>query len=142
MDFNTILTDSTCGEACWEAREDVCRCSCRGANHGIYESGERPDRTSKIGGVMYKLIDIGGYIPILEKAREVNQTTVKNTAKVNEDLTYTYYYRETDKRAPMRVKKASRSQIERWSELESHKLNPVEAWDWQNEPYLLWERMS
>ncbi len=26
---------TACGFACWEAREDVCRCSCGGRNHGI-----------------------------------------------------------------------------------------------------------
>jgi hypothetical protein len=26
---------SACGPDCWEARENVCRCSCGGARHGI-----------------------------------------------------------------------------------------------------------
>lgn len=52
-----ILTGATCGDACWHAREEVCRCSCGGANHGILRgpNGERPTRTCKIGGNFYEL---------------------------------------------------------------------------------------
>ena len=41
------MTDATCGDACWAARSDVCRCSCDGKNHGITRTadGERPTRT-------------------------------------------------------------------------------------------------
>lgn len=27
---------TACGPACWEARDDICRCSCGGANHGCH----------------------------------------------------------------------------------------------------------
>lgn len=55
-----ILTGSTCGDACWHAREDICRCSCGGANHGILlEAGAaRPKRTCKIDGNFYELAGI------------------------------------------------------------------------------------
>ena len=40
------MTGSTCGEACWRALEDVCRCSCGGRNHGCDNDGTaRPYRT-------------------------------------------------------------------------------------------------
>lgn len=51
-----VLTGSTCGDACWHAREEVCRCSCGGANHGILnKGGDRPQRTCKIDGNFYEL---------------------------------------------------------------------------------------
>ena len=61
--FEVILTDATCGEACWRAREDVCRCSCGGANHGIQRSGEgeQPTRTRRVKGERYELAAIVGY---------------------------------------------------------------------------------
>lgn len=54
-----ISTGSTCGDGCWHAREDVCRCSCGGANHGILlRGGDRPQRTCKIDGNFYELAGI------------------------------------------------------------------------------------
>ena len=54
------LTGTTCGFACWEAREEVCRCSCGGANHGIFKrGGEQPKRTCKIRSFWYELYSIG-----------------------------------------------------------------------------------
>jgi hypothetical protein len=44
-----VMTGSTCGDMCWHAREEVCRCSCGGANHGILtKGGAQPKRTCKI----------------------------------------------------------------------------------------------
>ena len=61
----TILTEATCGDSCWHAREHICRCSCGGRNHGILLSpdGARPQRTAKIGGDLYELIAIIPYPP-------------------------------------------------------------------------------
>ena len=57
-----FFTMSTCGEACWEAREDVCRCSCNGKNHGVLRNGnERPARTCKIQGYWYELHTVTDY---------------------------------------------------------------------------------
>ena len=54
------LTSTTCGFACWEAREEVCRCSCGGRNHGILrDGGEMPKRTCKIKGFWYELHAVG-----------------------------------------------------------------------------------
>lgn len=44
-----VMTGSTCGDMCWHAREEICRCSCGGANHGILtRGGVAPKRTCKI----------------------------------------------------------------------------------------------
>lgn len=54
-----ILTGHTCGEACWHAREDICRCSCGGKNHGILNNGQpRPERTCKKAGKFYVLAGV------------------------------------------------------------------------------------
>lgn len=56
MGILAIMTETTCGEACWCAMEDVCRCSCGGKNHGIFRrGGSRPERTCKIKGMLYKV---------------------------------------------------------------------------------------
>ena len=41
-----LATMSTCADACWFAREDVCRCSCGGAQHGILL--EKPTATPSL----------------------------------------------------------------------------------------------
>ena len=54
-----ILTGSTCGDTCWHAREEVCRCSCGGANHGILTAGGcQPVRNSRIDGNFYELVAV------------------------------------------------------------------------------------
>ena len=57
-DLIAILTEATCGEACWTAVHDVCRCSCGGANHGIRQRGGEAERTCKVGSNRYRLIAV------------------------------------------------------------------------------------
>lgn len=59
--LRSVLTGATCGFACWEAREDVCRCSCGGKNHGVlrHAGAVQPQRTAKIDGYLYKLEAVG-----------------------------------------------------------------------------------
>lgn len=53
-----VMTGSTCGDMCWHAREEICRCSCGGANHGILtRGGVQPKRTCKIES-MYELVAV------------------------------------------------------------------------------------
>lgn len=60
--LRAISTGSTCGDMCWHAREDICRCSCGGVNHGILlVGGSRPQRTAKIDGQFYELVAIVSY---------------------------------------------------------------------------------
>jgi hypothetical protein len=68
------LTDQTCGEACWAARESICRCSCGGKNHGILQrDGERPERSARIKGRRYVLAAIGGFMEIRTQAHTANE---------------------------------------------------------------------
>lgn len=69
-----FITGTTCGEACWSAREESCRCSCGGANHGCDRDGtERPERTAKINGYRYRLALIDNdYVAVARAAYEIN----------------------------------------------------------------------
>jgi len=33
-DLMQMASQHTCGEACWFAKEEICRCSCNGKHHG------------------------------------------------------------------------------------------------------------
>lgn len=155
-----ILTTQTCGEACWHAKEEVCRCSCGGRNHGcLNHSGEaKPERTAKIDGHAYKLIAVGKFSELMENARNINRaagyrsvdkpmTVIDGTGsnytpeqiKAARDAgkrvwfnQYKYTWNETDSGAPARMKTASASQ-RKWKELAG----------WQNGAvYLLWQRLE
>lgn len=113
-----FLTDATCGEACWEAREDICRCSCGGRNHGCMRTadGTQPARTAKIDGMRYvlratapdRIDDNIARAEIYETARTLNGPT----------------YRSWDtnvKHAPARIRNATKDQLARWPELASYR---------------------
>lgn len=112
----TILTGHTCGPACWEAREDLCRCECGGKNHGILRSanGVRPCRRMKEDGHSYTLIGVSA------QGDEASKTLWPKIKAANEAAGRTgpwgYPWRETDKGAPGRCKSASREHRQ-WPEL-------------------------
>ena len=115
----SIITDATCGEGCWAAKEDICKCSCGGHNHGILltPEGMQPNRTCKIDGFRYKLIEIGKYSELYAKGERTNKDmgTTRTIGK------YTYYNHVTDVGALVRVKAASMIQIQNWKELGQYK---------------------
>lgn len=53
----TALMGRTCGEACWLARQEVCRCACGGQNHGckLVNGAPLPGRTKRVKEVRYRL---------------------------------------------------------------------------------------
>lgn len=155
-----VLTSQTCGEPCWHAREEVCRCSCGGRNHGclLIPGGERPERTAKIDGERYKLAGVGRYEDLEPLARKINgqqwralekPTIVCGSRCVDykpeeieaarargEEVYFQQYYYSwsaTDVGAPARLKTATKDQLAKWTELQG----------WQNDArhgvYLLWE---
>lgn len=144
-----FLTNATCGEACWHACEDVCRCSCGGRNHGCLrrENGQRPERTAKIDGHRYKLAGVGRSEVIYPDAGKINAAAGVRC----KDSYYSYSWRETDHGAPARVRKATQSQIDNWPELAAAReelaallasphRTPRRIWDaW---PYLLWAKIG
>lgn len=116
-----MITEATCGEACWSAREEECRCSCGGKNHGINKTGERAERTAKIDGYRYKLVGVGKHRDLVKSASEYNLNFIVSkswdfscaTLRVN-------YYEHLDKGAMARVKYATEGQIEKWHELAAY----------------------
>lgn len=153
-----ILSAQTCGEACWHAREDVCRCSCGGRNHGcLTHGGATPERTSKIDGAMYRLKSVGVYADIVRDACEINrlagyssvckpqvviggqgkdwsEADVETARASGQEVwwsQYKYTWRTTDSGAPARLKSATASQM-KWTELTGWK-------DERRKVYLLWE---
>ena len=155
-----IMTSQTCGDACWHAKEEVCRCSCGGKNHGcLVNGGTKPERTSRIDGHVYRLKAIGLYSDIAKDAREINRLAGWRSVEkphpviqgnyistfTPEDIEaariagtlqwsqYKYTWSTTDSGAPARLKSASPSQM-KWQELS--------GWQEQRGIYLLWERME
>lgn len=145
MDFvSSILTEQTCGEACWEAREEICRCSCGGKNHGCLreKNSKQPNRSAKIDGFPYVLKAVGCVKDIMSAAREINNAAgTRETIKISDTRAYQYPWTEKDKGAPARVKKATDAQRHYWDELS--------AWAEDNlsntyvaPPYLLWVKVE
>ena len=129
-----ILTAQTCGEACWEAREDVCRCSCGGANHGILRTanGIQPVRSRKLQGFMYHLLAVesanGGcraesMEPIDDQARSVIEAA-ENAGRWRHSYC-------TLPGEPIKVKSANESEVNRWPELAAwrgRRSRPIVSW--------------
>ena len=120
------LTDTTCGDACWRAREDVCRCLCGGANHGCLRTagGVQLERTARILGSMYRLAAVGTYSEmrraLYDKADVIRQTEPKIPAgsKYYADMGYVIHdCQDNERGARFWVKSASKDQIARWPEL-------------------------
>ncbi len=107
-----FLTNATCGEACWHAKEEICRCKCGGKNHGCLRTadGVRPQRTCKIDGKHYVLRGVGD---ACKAARAINDAHPHphSTPK------YVCHWHDTERGAPARVKPATKQQFETWPEL-------------------------
>ena len=132
-----ILTETTCGAACWHAREEVCRCSCGGKNHGVLNQpgAEQPARTCKIDGCRYELVAVGKEMHD-EASRLLAACPPRGTHG-----TYTYSWRETERGSPYRVKPATVMQCEKWAELSAYKgLGKYEFY--RAYPKLLWKRID
>ena len=71
----------TCNLACWEAREDVCRCMCHGRNHGIMRrGGNQPGRYCQRKGKQYQLAAI---LPSWYDARMTASDIVRAAPKIS-----------------------------------------------------------
>lgn len=133
LKIKSFWSDITCGESCWSAREEVCRCSCGGANHGITKRGGSAVRTAKIDGYKYKLLAVGKRKDVYGQGeailneigfKAVNHytgTSYENGKEVQKRHTYHYKWSLTDKGSPARIKYATKAQLEKWKELEPFK---------------------
>lgn len=74
---NTETSHSICDSACWEAREEVCRCSCSGKHHG---KGVIV-RTTQRNGVTYRLVAIGWIYAMREQARTMPGAIVESVTR-------------------------------------------------------------
>lgn len=140
--FNPLL-HRTCGDHCWHAREEICRCSCGGVNHGILKdpNNKIPQRTRRIGTTFY----------VLEAVVEGSRTA---------DEYIKEWYAEHDLRQPfshslkpnwgpsplMGYAYPSKSQMEKWVEVA-----PFKNWRSkgnclaearQYEPVLIWKQQN
>ena len=145
MNIIGILTEQTCGEACWHAHEKECRCSCGGRNHGILNTpdGQRPDRMCRMNGYVYKLAAVGGHSDLYAKACEINrqagysyiepaslvvdgqsrEATLEIAAQLRaegKDVWWSQYYgcwKTTEEGAPARVRYVTTAQLSGWTEV-------------------------
>lgn len=133
-----IMTNATCGEMCWEAREDVCRCSCGGKNHGCMKSdGPRPERTAKIQGDRYKLKAIGGQFDLSKQAYEINLAAGENFRFAAES------HDPMCAGIPAKLRAASDAQM-KWAELVPFQVKLFTEENgtvhYKDKPYLLWAK--
>ena len=136
--MESILTDATCGEACWTAKEDVCKCSCGGHNHGclLTTEGVQPTRNCKIDSFRYELVAIGKYSEIYQQGQNICKEGYRKIIGHS-----TYSYGVTDPGSPARVKAASSVQVANWKELDTYKkMERLEFY--HNKPYMLWKRVE
>lgn len=129
-----FFTDSTCGEACWGAREEVCRCECGGKNHGIQLRGGSGVRACKINGRRYELVAVGTHQELFKQAQEMLRVKAIESGKAweenGETKTISTYGNSAgkvvrwmppvrlDSIAPFELKYATLSQCLKWKELE------------------------
>ncbi len=138
--ITTILTHTTCGEACWKAEELVCRCSCGGANHGCLKAadGVRPVRTAKLNGIRYELAAVGGR-ELLGEAQKINKACLRHVKIGTWEKNYPWLH--TDPGAPAKIKHASAAQIVGWPELAAW-ADKTDRERYFAPVYLLWKRID
>ena len=140
--FSTY-TISTCSDACWYAREETCRCSCAGANHGILlkQGRERPKRTRRVKGHWFELH------AIIPGHRAAQDEAAKLLAAAGEIRKWHTTIRPEWGSPPLyAIDGPTDKQLETWPELKSFR-------DWRSKgrcyaeaaphrPHLVWARMT
>lgn len=126
------LSDITCGENCWNAKEEICRCECGGKNHGIHLRGENAVRACRINGRRYELVSVGKHADLFRQAQALIRERDIESGKafvqdgvLMERSTYTGIERiirysppvRLDCIAPYELKYASLPQCLKWKEL-------------------------
>ena len=136
MNLMTAITESTCGEACWQAREDVCRCSCGGKNHAVLRGqGVRPERTRKLNGHLYQLVAVEN---VNASCRAVAEHELMDNVKapvmrgaIDSGLWERYQWDSTPG-YPVKIKVATESEVNRWPEFTANRehlpYRPLGAW--------------
>jgi hypothetical protein len=142
--FQAMITEQTCGDACWHAKEDICRCSCGGKNHGCLrtEDGQQPARTRKIKGAMYQLAAVQTHGDdgqnLFDLQRKIENTGMTQGLFTHGDLYWAEGYRM--EHLPVFIKTASEGEVKRWPELSAWRDVPfADVW---NRPQTLWIRID
>jgi len=142
-----FLSETTCGEACWHAKEKICKCICGGKNHGILKStGEQPTRTCKIDGYRYELLAVGERKQLHDEINRLMKALPYRTEHTEIDYQgkkyeYQYTWKETSAGSPIRIKYATAIQCEKWSELSQFK--GLEHFDfYEKSPTLIWKKLD
>ena len=118
------LTNHTCGIACWYARENICRCSCGGVNHGVLlvEGAEQPARQRKVKSQRYELeAVVEGWLDARNYCRELG---------VIDPTVASWRYTQPE----LIMQSATKAQVTKWRELESFDAN--------DRPYLIWREIK
>lgn len=128
----SILTDATCGDACWHAREEICRCSCGGRNHGCLrgEGGGQPARTARIDGHVFTLRAVGSYSDLYDETHRIRRLAFDSKR---------YGWMQKTPDFPACLRAASASQLERWPELTAYRSTPERQ---RPSAYLLWVQLD
>ena len=142
------MTMTTCSDACWYAREDVCRCNCGGKNHGVLRSGkgEQPARTRRVKHARYELIAVfGGGEDSESEARDYIMGRLEDMGVErargkawNANISNEWSSREN----PFRYSPATESNVRAWPELSAYRDDDGDArtW-WRRRPYCVWKRI-
>jgi hypothetical protein len=133
MSILAFLSAATCGLGCWEAREEICKCSCGGKNHGIRRRDKSaiPERVCKIDGRPFRLAGIGKHKDLYSDAAEALAAFLVSAGIETEASAYTLengqrsakgwlQYRVKEKGCAVRLKYATLSQLQKWPELQAY----------------------
>ena len=120
-------TGHTCSEACWYAREDTCRCSCGGVNHGILtvDGVEQPARTKRVKAKVFELV------AVMIGWRESEDYAKAAGGRYPQPL-------EWAKIGDCHTQRAAKAKFGKWAELNGFTFST----QWWNEVYLIWKRVS
>lgn len=136
-DIKFSWSEITCGHSCWYAKQDECKCSCGGKNHGVLlqQDNAQPQRTMRTKGTLYYLQSIGNQIELLNI---INDLLPIITGKANAN-TGQWINRPTAPGVPLMLKFATFEQAQKWAELSSYK--DIAKHDFYfHAPALLWRR--
>ena len=136
LDIYTAITESTCGEACWSAREDICRCACGNKNHGVLRDvdGVKPLRTRKLNGFMYQLlaVETPGASCMAVGSKPLEELKGREMKRISEAGLWGRYQYDSTPGYPVKLKTATDSEIKRWDELHLWRTcqywRPLVAW--------------
>lgn len=140
--LEAVLTNRTCAENCWYARESVCRCSCGGRNHGILliAGKERPPRTKRVKRITYVLDGIA--------VGRKNSEQYAEELRIKMDIPWIDTFRYTlhtdwGKPCPIAIQAATDQQINSWKELATYKDWKSQGQSWRErteeyQPFLIW----